>query len=39
MDPKAFQNPAQTYSVVMFVQDDTLQALRKDIEQFGKQKT
>jgi len=38
MDHKTFQNPGQTFSVIMFIQEDTFKNLRKDIEQFGKQK-
>ncbi len=38
MDNKLFQNPAQTFSVIMFLQEDTFRNLQKDIEMFGKQK-
>lgn len=38
MENKLFQNPAQTFSVIMFLQEDTFRNLQKDIEMFGKQK-
>ena len=38
MDNKIFQNPARSFSVAMFIQEDTFRNLRKDIEQFGNQK-
>jgi hypothetical protein len=38
VDNKLFQNPAQTFSVIMFLQEDTFRNLQKDIEMFGKQK-
>jgi hypothetical protein len=38
MNKKTFQNPAKIYSVVMFIQEDTLKAMRQEIEDLGKQK-
>ncbi len=38
MDNKLFQHPAQTFSVIMFLQEDIFRNLQKDIEMFGKQK-
>jgi hypothetical protein len=38
MDNKIFQNPLKTFSIVMFIQEDTFQGLRRDIEQLGKQR-
>ncbi|MEZ4846525.1 MAG: hypothetical protein R2877_06180 [Bdellovibrionota bacterium] len=38
MDNKVFQNPQKTFSIVMFIQEDTFQSLRRDIEQLGKQR-
>lgn len=38
MDSKVFSNPAKTFSVIMFIQEDTFRRLRGELELIGKQK-
>lgn len=38
MDKKVFNNPSKTFSVVMFIQEDTLRRIRRDVEAVGNQR-
>lgn len=38
MDSKTFSNPAKTFSVILFIQEDTFRRMRRDLETLGKQR-
>lgn len=37
MNSKTFQNAAKAFSVILFIQEDTFQSMRREIEELGKQ--
>lgn len=38
MDSKTFSNPTKTFSVILFIQEDTFHRMRRELEVLGKQK-
>ena len=38
MENKIFSNPSKTFSVVMFIQEDTFRRMRKELEVFANQR-
>ncbi len=38
MNNKLFTNPAKTFSVVLFIQEDTFHSMKMDLEAIGRQK-